>query len=964
MANLGKWTLIDIETTGLDSMYDKIIDLGYLQFEGTKLVKKYSSLVRTDVPLSQFIQKLTGIKQSQITAAPLWKKVEIDLLELEGHALLAHNASFEEMFLKKYFDDVDQCEGERESYCDSMYYLSLLFPERSSLNLEGFMIDFGIADKEEHRGYEDSLALLQVLLVATFLTKQDTEFSAFVHQNFMDFSVEEFWYQNFFALTVDELLDIADQIDFDLKALAQAYVTKTHEKFYNPEDGGTKAKMEFSGQNIQKILRDEENMGKTFPGYTFRKAQEDLSLKIGQAFKNSIHALIQAPTGTGKTLGYLIPAALMSKANATQVLISTGTKTLQNQAITKDIPQLHKILGMGPEELKVIKLVGSNNHLCELMFRNEKTDDLLMGVREFDEKFAHAYFEAVFFYNERVKNYNNISTRENIPYSMKRKISEMGVMEEKIAVDYRACTGNKCPFRHGCSYVQGSRNAKEANLIIGNHALLLSWPRSSEKPPYIVIDEAHKMEGEATGAFTKAISNRELENLSKNLPQLIGPLYFLLGQEEENRDDLIKRIRAEIQSNSQMLWDHVPSFGENIERYAKKLPNFTDIYWNEIKLLGKKSVANNIEAAIYNHLESLNHIFGSTYDFLKPYLIRWELNELENDDNKVIAWTAFESLMAQLEDAVSVLGNLLLESEDLANTIKYHDDLGFTLESAPINVGKLIHENILKECESVVFTSATLANSDGSIGMPAIEWMTGYKYLESEKRFKTGMFLQNNYDYENMAKVYLCKDTPSLYDQGFVPTVIGELSPLIRRLGGRTLLLFSSRVRFEKANEYLLKEFDGEIPLFIQGMGNSVVEDFKKSEAGVLVGMESFGEGIDIPGNSLQLVYVDKIPDIRREYVIDKRRTFYDREFGNEFNDYFLASRARSLHQKIGRLIRRESDRGGVIITDSRTSKWKPRTLNTFKDFMRPYNMEIGKLSEACKAVGDFILEENPEENK
>jgi ATP-dependent DNA helicase DinG len=954
MTSLGSWALIDIETTGIDPTYDSIIDLGFLQFEGTKLVREYSSLVKTDIKLSQFIQKLTGINQEMVNKAPQWSKVEPDLLDLDGHALLAHNAQFEEMFLKKYFDNIDQGE-KREEYCDSMYYLSLLFPERSSLNLESFMIDFGIAEKEEHRGLADSIALLQVLLMATYLVKQDKELAAFAHQQFMDFSSEEFWYKKFFALKEEDLIEIADQIDFDLEGLTQKYIHEYQSTSEFIDSAEEKVDINFSGENIKAILRDEERMDSLFKGYRYRKAQEDLALRIGQAFSNKIHALIQAPTGTGKTLGYLLPSALMAKQNATQVLVSTGTKTLQNQAISKDIPQLHKILGLNKSELKVIRLVGSANHFCELMYRNEKNEDLLMQAESFENRFAHAYMEMMFFHNQRVSDYNNIITRENVPYSMKRRVSELDEIEKKTAVDYRACTGNKCPFRNSCTYLQGHRKSKEAHLIIGNHALLLNWPRSNEKPPYIVIDEAHKMENEATSAFSMVVGKRELENLAKNLPQMIGPLYYLLGHEANPDDELSRKVRKEVQEQTAMLQDHVPPLGEQIENYAKKLPNYTDIYWNEIKLMGVKKASNNTEAAIYNHLESLKFIFTSIYKVLTPFMERWELSELENDDNKIIAWTAFESVMAQLEDTVITLNHILEETEDLANTINFHADQGYSLESAPINVGKMIFENVLKESEAVVFTSATLGSEDGTSGMAAVEWMTGYSYLEPERRFRTGLFLKNNYDYEKNARVYLSQDTPSLYQDTFIPFITEKLIPLIRSLGGRTLLLFSSRVRFEKANEYLLKEFDGEIPLFIQGMGNNIVEEFKKSENGILIGMESFGEGIDIPGKSLQLVYVDKVPDLRRNFVIDKRRQFYEREFGNEFNDYFLATRTRSLHQKLGRLIRTENDKGGILITDSRTSRWKPRTLQKFKELMRPYDIEFAPMEQACKELENFI---------
>jgi ATP-dependent DNA helicase DinG len=956
MTSLGQWALIDIETTGVDPSYDQIIDLGYLQFDGTKLIKKYSSLVRTEVRLSKFIEKLTGITQEMINNAPLWNKVEQDLLDLDGHALIAHNAQFEEMFLKKYFDRIDEGQA-REQYCDSMYFLSLLFPERSTLNLESFMIDLGIAEKEEHRGYQDSLDLLKVILIATFVTHQDKEFAAFMHQIFMDFDSDDFWFKKFFALEANDLFEISEEIEMDLKGMSERFISKWNEDVEFLDQSEDQVDVKFSSDNLMSIYRNEERLGNLFPGYKYRKAQEELSLRVGQAFNNNIHALIQAPTGTGKTLGYMIPSALMAKQNQTQVLISTGTKTLQNQAVQKDIPQLHKILGLNKSQLKVIRLVGSSNHLCELMYRNEKNEGLLMQMETFEDKFSQAYMESVFFNNQRVKDYNKIITRENIPYSMKRRLQPLKDLEEKVAVDYRACSGSKCPFSSTCTYVQGWRKAKEAHLLIGNHALLLSWPRNMEKPPFIVIDEAHKMESEATGAFAQAIGNRELENLAKNLPQMIGPLYYLLANEDNPDEELPKRIRKEIQSQTQMLSDHVIPLMDNIEKYAKRLPNFTDIYWNEIKLLGRAKTSNAVEASIYNHLESLKFIFESINILLKPLIERWDIQEFENDDSKVIAWTSFESVYGQIEDSFGTLVSVLSESENLDNTIKFHDEQGYSLESAPINVGKLIHENILTKTESVIFTSATLGNEDGSVGMAAVEWMTGYSYLEPEKRFRSGLFLKNNYDYEKSARVYLCQDTPTLYDKDFIPTVIENLAPLMRTLGGRTLLLFSSRVRFERANEYLLNEFEGEIPLFIQGMGNNIVEEFKKSENGILIGMESFGEGIDIPGKSLQLVYVDKIPDLRREYVIDKRREFYDREFGNEFNDYFLANRTRALHQKFGRLIRTEEDKGGILITDSRTARWKSRTLNTFKELMKPYDIQFAPMKEACESLANFIVD-------
>jgi ATP-dependent DNA helicase DinG len=188
-----------------------------------------------------------------------------------------------------------------------------------------------------------------------------------------------------------------------------------------------------------------------------------------------------------------------------------------------------------------------------------------------------------------------------------------------------------------------------------------------------------------------------------------------------------------------------------------------------------------------------------------------------------------------------------------------------------------------------------------------------------------------------------------------VPDLCKQINPLIKKLGGRTLLLFSSRLRFEAAVDLLLKEFEGKVPVFVQGIGKNVVEEFKKEQSAILIGMESFGEGIDIPGEKLQFIVIDKIPDVRQDLVIQKRRDFFEFKFGNEFNDYFLAHRTRSLHQKFGRLLRSEKDHGAILVVDNRIKKWKGGTLRTFQKLMEPYQIRSLPLSEACKEIGEYF---------
>lgn len=947
---LGLWSVIDIETTGINPASDEIIDLGFLQFDGTKLVRTYTSLVRCENPVSSFITKLTGITNDQLKKAPLWAQVEADMLELEGHSLLAHNASFEESFLKRYFDRLPKT-GPRETYQDSMFYLALLFPEASALNLEYFINLLGISEKEEHRGLADSRDLLKTILVSTYLTHGDREFRMKLTEVFQGIP-DEFWYKHFFALPAPELIAIGDQIDFNVQAIAEQYLVSLQTQA-TKENLDLKFNKVFSGQNIQDILRAESDINQILPHYKYRAAQESLSLRVGQAFKNRIHALIQAPTGTGKTMGYLLPSLLFSMTEKETCLVATGTKTLQDQALAKDVPQMKRLLNLS-DEAKVIRLVGSNNHLCELIFRED--DEEATFLTSFGEAFTKAYLEMLFFYNSRVP-YEKKLTREQIPYILKKLTPELNEKEATLAVDYRACVGQNCPYVKECSYVTGLREAKESQLIIGNHALMLNWPRSLPRPQYIVVDEAHRLEGEATKAYSIEVTHHNLESFQKNFPQGMGALIYLLSSMEDEFavEDAIAKVRQETQFNLRMMKDHADTLPGVIEAFFKKLPNYSPAYGNELPMPKKSELKDPLAAAIVNHLESLHFILNNLYSLFMPFMNRWENRDFKNEAQKLRAWTVFETNFGVLEKLTTAFKHYLDMPNDWSTILKFSESDNYALESSPIDVGKRIHDELLIPSASVVFTSATLGNASGDTGVQGVEWMTGYTYLAPDKRFKTGLFLDAVYDYKNNSKVFLSADTRNISDPMFVPDLLKQINPLITKLGGRTLLLFSSRLRFEAATDLILKEFEGKIPVFVQGLGKNVVEEFKREQAAILIGMESFGEGIDIPGEKLQFIVVDKIPDVRQDLVIQKRRDFFEFKFGNEFNDYFLAHRTRSLHQKFGRLLRSEKDHGAILLVDNRVKRWKGPTLRTFQKLMEPYQIVSLPLEEACQEIAEYF---------
>jgi ATP-dependent DNA helicase DinG len=957
---LGAWAFIDIETSGIDATSDKIIDVGFIRFEGTSLVSSYRSLVRfpteenPEEKLSYFIQKLTGINPKELKKAPPWRDVEVEIQALADCSLIAHNAEFESSFLEESFEKIGSPErtpGQR--WNDSLYFLALLNPRSSSLGLEHYITKWGLREKEIHRGYEDSIDLLQVLLIEVYFIKTEMPFF-YQHliDQFISKKMNDYWFYLFFQLPVNDLLKIGEQIDFDLIATLKNKKAKDVSTL-NGEQGVWDFDLEFGGEQVEKIFSNEKEIKKVFPHYQKRDSQIELAKRVGQSFKNKVHSMIQAPTGTGKTLGYLVPTVLFAKSKKEQVLISTGTKALQHQALEQDVPRLKNILGFNQDDLKVEKLVGSKNHYCELVFRSSDDGELLQGSLDFIQKVSQIFFENLFFLN--AQNLDQAVTREEFPYVLRKKIPQMEQLYQDLAVDFAACTGKKCPYKGECAYLHGIKKAKDADVIIGNHALMFSWTKSFPRPQYIVVDEAHRLEKEATEAFSLELSGRDLSHLSSALSHLqgLGSLFYLLAQTEHEvgaSTEVIGEIRALSQRTGAELKELVDFLDFSIESLFRKLPNYSEFYSNEIPFMKEQDLLSPLQKNILHYIVKLKTHLSNLIQTLSPHFERMQLENLK-EDAVVTAFTRFNIFFSQLLQAEKSLNFALKSEANYTHVIKYQNGSGFVISSSPINIGSILNQELLLPSSSVVMTSATLANATGDMGAKGAEWSTGYLYLDPSRRFKTALYLPAVYDYKNRAKVFLCDDTPSIYDEKFIPKVMTSIEKILRGLGGRSLLLFSAKSRFEQAREYLLEKFEGEIPLFIQGMGAQVVEEFRKSGQGILLGMESFGEGIDIPGDALQFVFVDKIPDVRMDLVIKDRREFYNREIGNEFTDYYLSSRARSLQQKLGRLLRTDKDYGAVLVVDSRFKSWKKDTTDKFFKMMEPYQMRKAPIEEATAEV-------------
>ncbi len=944
--SLGKWALLDIETTGIDPSLDDIIDIGFLCFEGTKLTKKFSSLVRTDLNLSPFITHLTGITQEMVNKAPLWEQIKSELHDLDEHYIIAHNAAFESSFLAPHFDELAIKPIDSElgrPFGDSIPFLAALHPGRSALNLESFIVDYKVADTEVHRGFEDAIDTLRVMLRVSWELHKDRIRLEFVQDKFSNFN--EYWFKEFLNLSKEELLEIAEAIEFNLEDY------ELDQRIVIPNDHPLDFNAEFSGEALKQVFQDEELWKPFIPKYQYRKQQEEMALKVGQSFKNGIHSLVQAPTGTGKSFAYLVPALSFAKQEKKRVLLTTGTKVLQNQLLEKDLPKALNLLGLNEHNCKVTKLVGTQNHLCQAKFEHSKNSQgSLLPDLNFHETLTQTYFEILFFDNSR-KSYQEMLTRENLPHALKRMIPEFDQSSQELAVDFKSCLGHKCPYVSDCSYFLGLDEAKKSQVVIGNHALTFLWPQSIDRPEYIVFDEAHKVEETATSAFSLVTGFKKLESFLRpeGGTSGIGALFYLMGLEE---DESVAELRRELVLKQQDAKNHLNGLEMIVGKLAHSLQRYSSEYWNEIPYF--KSQQSTLEVSFTNELNALRDSLLDIKWKLAPQYEKFEGREWE-EANGLAAWTYFRSYYNQLEEYEIEASIFLADDEDYCRSIRYHETMGAELSSVPIDIGRIVHQKLLEPTDSVVFTSATLGNMKGDKGTTNIEWLTGYLYTEPSKRFKTGLFLDPVFDYQKQAKVYFADDLPPIYRGEYVDEVVGKLLPVIEKIQGKTLLLFSSYKRFERGREICLEKLQGKMEVFYQGMGANVVDDFKATERAVLLGLESFGEGIDIPGESLQFLYIDKVPDLGMELIFDQRKKFFDRNFGNSFSEYFMATRARKLQQKLGRLIRSNDDNGVIIVTDSRMNRWKSRTFDEFSKLLEPYHVERMSFNKAIENSQEYF---------
>ncbi len=572
-------------------------------------------------------------------------------------------------------------------------------------------------------------------------------------------------------------------------------------------------------------------------GFSIREPQILMAEKVEEVILESSSAVIEAPTGVGKTIAYLVPVL----KNKKKAIISTATIVLQHQLFEKDIPLVSEALNV---KVRVELLKGRQNYLCLLRYFNEK--NRVKGKKEDD------FFSILSSWLEYT---------EKGDFAEIEGISLSDVIVKRINADKNYCTGKKCPHYSTCFFYRARKRCQDADIILVNHHLLLAdlavknTDFGNILPPVdvLIVDEAHKFESIASYQFGDSISKNMVSIFFNQLP-------------------------------SELKLKYVSQFDVIIEEADRCIDR-------------KKSVCK-----LDNRHSLFISLIRETFTKIKQDLLLLKNDEFEMRD----------SLLKRAERFVSFAE--LVHHEDFVSFYQVEGN-NTVFRLVPLDVSRNLAEllNLYYPCS--VFTSATLSvNNDLSFFKKSV----GLEHSE-------GVIIPPVFNYRENTILYIPRDIPSVDHPEFVKFSLMDILPLLKQLGGRTFLLCTS-LKNVNAFASLLKK-SGEFNVFVQGdeSPSLLVDNFRESENAILVGSFSFWEGIDVRGQDLLCIVIDRLPFNRPDDPIFSEKAA---RIKNAFKEYAIPLAVLQLKQGLGRLIRDESDRGVFVILDKRLKeRWYGRNF-------------------------------------
>ena len=858
---------LDLETTGLTPRLDRIIEVGAVRFQGDEVLASFQSLVRPEVAIPRAVQELTGIRDLDVAAAPQPDVVIAELINFVGDsAVVAHSGNFD----LSYLVDGDGA-GKPYELFDTLDLTRILLPMAPSHSLPHLSRQLGLKHPHPHRALSDADAARQ-------LFRYLWEFARGLPRDLLDRMLEvtagwPYPLQHFLG-------EAHGSAPSGMKSLLPAPMT--------PVTPTRSTAPSTDPQAIRALLGPDGPMAGRLDDYELRESQLQMTLAIAQLYARGGRLLVEAGPGTGKSLAYLVPAVHHAVATGERVVVATNTITLQEQLFAKDIPFMRSWL---PFDFKAALLKGRANYVSLRRWNRY----LNAPSRRADGTW----------FDDEVKFKLRMLVWLAQTHNGDRSEIKLNGFEELFWLR-AASTPDDCLAAHcenyktqQCFYWNSRRAAQDADLIVTNHALLLADAlRGGTVLPsheHLVVDEAHQLEEAAVDALTMRVGAEEV------LESIDGALTWFraaIGSPGE-------AVRLAAADCRQAVTDFFGTVRPLVAQGQPEVP---------LRPGREEPVILDASSRVWPETIALAKCAGILAE--RTAALRAALDgagaQIPLESNPY-AERELDLFVTQLQARVDLVEQALLQPQpERLYWIGTERRSGRPLvQAAPTAAGRELQARAFTGKETVVFTSATLAVADS---FAYFKRGVGLEALSTHE-----MVLASPFDYLSQALLCLPTDLHDLNDPAFLDQVTAVVGDIAQAIDGRTLVLFTSHQQLRDVADRLRRRMvPGHINVLAQnldGTRRQLLAQFQDDPHSILLGTNSFWEGIDVPGDALSCVVIVRLPF---RVPSDPLQLARSAKLADPFGQLALPEAVLRLKQGFGRLIRRQSDRGAVVLMDHR----------------------------------------------
>ncbi len=921
------YVAVDLETTGLDPERDAIIEIGAVKFRGDRVLDTFSTLINPGRTIPYKIVELTGITQAEADAAPSLHSQLPRLARFVGRApIVGHNVAFDLGFLKRH--RVLQ----QNPALDTWELARVLVPHADRYSLGQLAHELGITLPATHRALDDACVTHALF---TVLFRRAVELPTPTLRDILQAARQGRWSAAGFF---DDALRAASRATSSGTSIGAQLAAQRRSRRagrtailikplkvqpLQPVDSPTPIPTD----QIASLLREGGALALTFPGYEYRPEQVQMLEAVADTLNRGDNLLVEAGTGTGKSLAYLLPAVYWAVQNRDRVVISTNTINLQQQLVHKDIPQVRELV---PFEFEAVVLKGRSHYLCVAQLERLRK----RGPRSPDE--ARLLAKILVWLPSTL-------TGEDEELALYSKTER--ALWAQISAEYPGCNPDRCAaYAQGqCFFYRARRRAEGAHLVIVNHALLLSDVAAGSRvlPPYnhLIVDEAQHLEDATANQLGFEADHSTVSGLLREIGRAVPGrgARGLLG-------DVVAASREAAEATRQGLRERVVALGEAVDAAQGDVDEFFQaltILVREFITPRRRRYASRLRVDHGLRAQPGWDAVEIAWDNASTQLSRL-LEHLATLADQIEALTGLRTpqwsdlysrvvaVQRRLGQLVDRLNQLVFEADGQQVcwiSVGAQEDT-LVLHIAPLQVGTLVHEHLFEKKRSVIMTSATLRVAE------RFDFIRERLHAWEADELAVG----SPFDYATSTLVYLVQDIPEPClphqpgHQEYQRLLETGLVELVKAVEGRTMALFTSYQQLRTTARAIAGRLaQAGISVLEQGDGSSrrqLLENFKNNPRTVLLGTRSFWEGVDIPGEALSCLVIVRLP-----FAVPTDPLYAARaeQFDNPFFDYFVPEAVLRFLQGFGRLIRTRDDRGIVVVFDKRllTKSYGPMFLDS-----------------------------------